>query len=170
MTWLHKFDALLARAEETLIGGLLIVASFVLFANVVARYGFNDSFPWAEELTRYAIVWMVFVGSSLAAGRGAHISVDVLLRLLGNSPASKALIVGVDVLCVAFSVCLVVFGWDLVTQAREFGQITPSLQVPLWAVQLAMPVGGVLMTLRFAQRFFADLAGEVKAPSVDISN
>lgn len=73
-------------------------------------------------------------------------------------------------MCVLFSIGLVVFGWDLVAQAKEFGQVTPSLQAPLWAVQLAMPVGGVLMTLRFAQRFFADLAGEAKAPTVDISS
>jgi len=170
MRLLRNLDALLLRAEEGVIGVLLITASLVLFANVVARYGFNDSFPWAEELTRYAIVWMVFIGSSLAASKGAHISVDVLMRLLGKSGAGKALIVGVDLLCTALSVLLVVFGWDLVAQAREFGQVTPSLQVPLWAVQLAMPVGGALMTLRFAQRFFADLAGDIKAPSVDISS
>jgi len=170
MSVLRKLDALLLRAEEAVIGILLIVASFILFANVVARYGFNDSFPWAEEATRYAIVWMVFIGSSLAASKGAHISVDVLMRLLGKSQAGKALIVGVDLLCVLFSVCLVFFGWDLVAQAREFGQVTASLQAPLWAVQLAMPVGGVLMALRFTQRFFADLAGEVKAPTVEISS
>jgi C4-dicarboxylate transporter, DctQ subunit len=170
MSALRNLDALLRRAEEALIGVLLIVASFVLFANVVARYGFNDSFPWAEELTRYAIVWMVFIGSSLAASKGAHISVDVLLRVLGDGRVGRALVIGIDLACAVFSVFLVVFGWDLVAQAREFGQVTPSMQVPLWAVQLAMPVGGLLMCLRFTQRFLAALAGEVTAPATDISS
>ena len=169
MTLLCKLDAAVTRAEEVLIGFLLISASFVLFINVVARYGFNDSLPWAEELTRYAIVWMVFIGSSLAARKGAHISVDVLWRVLGDHPARKVLVVSVDILCVLFSFFLVVFGWDLVAQAREFGQITASLQVPLWTVQLAIPVGGALMAVRFAQHLFAEVAGRTADPSVELS-
>ena len=165
---LRVLDAALSRVEEFVISALLIAASFVLFANVVARYGFNDSFPWAEEVTRYAIVWMVFVGGSVAARKGAHIGVDVLARLLGERPVRKILMVGVDLLCVAFSVFLVVFGWELVAQAREFGQITPALQIPLWTVQLAIPVGGVLMGLRFSQRVLGELKGSTSEPAVEI--
>ena len=64
---LRTLDAALARAGEVLIGVLLLAASLLLFADVVARYGFNDAFSWAEELTRYAIVWMVFVGTPRGA-------------------------------------------------------------------------------------------------------
>jgi C4-dicarboxylate transporter DctQ subunit len=165
---MRNFSATLARLEEVLIGVLLVVASFVLFANVVARYGFNDSFPWAEEATRYAIVWMVFIGGSVAARKAVHIGVDVLARMLGDRPARRMLIVGVDALCVAFSLFLVVFGWELVAQARAFGQVTPALQVPLWTMQLAVPVGGALMALRFAQRLRADWTGAADASSVEI--
>ena len=168
MTLLCKLDVAFSRIEEAFIGVLLIAASFILFANVVARYGFNDSFPWAEELTRYAIVWMVFVGGSLAARKGAHISVDVLWRVLGDHPARKVLVVSVDFLCVLFSLFLVVYGWDLVAQAREFGQVTPSLQVPLWTVQLAIPVSGVLMAVRFTQHLFAEISGRAKKSSIEI--
>lgn len=165
---LRTLDAALSRVEEIVISLLLIAASFVLFANVVARYGFNDSFPWAEEMTRYAIVWMVFVGGSVAARKGAHIGVDVLARLLGERPVRKVLIVGVDLLCVAFSLFLVIFGWELVAQAKQFGQMTPALQIPLWTVQLAIPVGGALMGLRFFQRVLGELAGGAKESAVKI--
>lgn len=165
---LRRLDAALSRIEEVVIGALLITASFVLFVNVVARYGFNNSFTWAEELTRYAIVWMVFVGGSVAARKGAHIGVDVLARLLGERAAARVLTVGVDLLCVAFSLFLVFFGWELVAQAREFGQLTPALQIPLWTVQLAIPVGGALMALRFAQRIVGALAGGPKDAAVEI--
>jgi len=165
---LRALDAALSRVEEFVISVLLIAASFVLFANVVARYGFNDSFPWAEEMTRYAIVWMVFVGGGVAARKGAHIGVDVLARLLGESRAGKIVMVGVDLLCVAASVFLVVFGWELVSQAREFGQMTPALQIPLWTVQLAIPVGGALMGLRFSQRVLGELRNNAKRPEVEI--
>lgn len=165
---LQTLEAALSRAEETLIGVLLVAASFVLFANVVARYGFNESFAWAEELTRYAIVWMVFIGGSVAARKGIHIGVDLLARALAGRPQQRYLIAAVNLLCVAFGVFLVVFGGSLVAQAQQFGQVTPALQVPLWTVQLAIPVGGALMTLRFAQRLHADWTGHADATPVEL--
>jgi len=167
VSMLRRADRALVRLEETLIGLLLVSASLVLFVNVVARYGFNAGFSWAEELVRYEIVWMVFVGASVAARRGIHIGVDVLVRLL-RGRARRALVVGVNVLCVAFSLFLVFYGGALVSQAQTFGQVTPALQVPLWTVQLAIPVGGALMTLRFAQRIHAELRGAAGEASADI--
>ena len=55
---MRKLDALLSRGEEILIGLLILSASLILFANVIARYVFNDGFSWAEELVRYQIVWL----------------------------------------------------------------------------------------------------------------
>jgi C4-dicarboxylate transporter DctQ subunit len=43
-------------------------------------------------------------------------------------------------------------GSDLVAQTKMFGQVTPALQIPMWVVQMAIPVGGALMALRFFQR------------------
>ena len=163
-----KLQGALSHIEETLIGMLLMAASFVLFANVVARYGFNESFPWAEELTRYAIVWMVFVGGSVAARKGIHIGVDLLARSLAGRPVQRYVIAAVNLLCVAFGVFLVVYGGSLVAQAHQFGQVTPALQVPLWTVQLAVPVGGALMTLRFVQRLRADWTGHTDATPVEL--
>ena len=57
----------------------------------------------------------------------------------------------------------------LVAQAREFGQVTASLQVPLWTVQLAIPVGGALMAVRFAQHLMAEIAGGDENSSVGLS-
>ena len=75
-----KLDVALSKTEEFLLGILLTTASIVLFANVVARYVFNWGFPWAEELVRYEIIWMVFLGGSIAARQGLHIGVDLLVR------------------------------------------------------------------------------------------
>ncbi|MFT6642156.1 MAG: C4-dicarboxylate transporter DctQ subunit, partial [Flavobacteriaceae bacterium] len=61
-----------------MIGGLLASASLILFANVVARYVFNWGVPWAEELVRYEIIWMVFIGGSVAVRKGIHIGIDIL--------------------------------------------------------------------------------------------
>lgn len=84
-------------------------------------------------------MWVVFVGGSVAARKGIHIGVDLLARSLDGHPAQRYVTGPVNLLCVAFSVFLVVFSGSLVAQAQQFGQVTAALQMPLWIAQLAVP-------------------------------
>lgn len=153
---IRAIDAGLARAEELVIGSLLIAASLLIFVNVVGRYVFSTGIVWAEELVRYAIVWMVFIGASVAARKGIHIGVDALVRVL-PSHAQRIVTIAINALCIVFCVVLVIYGADLVRQTWAFGQRTPALQAPFWIVQLAVPVGAALMALRFAQQALLEL-------------
>ncbi len=156
MSGLNK---MLSHAEEFLLGLLLATASLVLFANVVARYVFNWGFPWAEELVRYEIVWMVFLGGSAAARQGLHIGVDILVRF-SPRPLRKPLEVLINLISLVFCLFILFFGAKLIIQTRMFGQVSPALQVPMWLVQLAIPVGGGLMALRFGQQIWHIFSGE----------
>ena len=100
---MRKLDRLISRAEEVLIGLLILSASFILFANVIARYVFNDGFSWAEELVRYQIVWMVLLGASVAARQGIHIGIDILRRF---SPPLMAKWIELLVHAVSIAFCL----------------------------------------------------------------
>ena len=155
---LKRLDSLLGWAEETLIALLIASASVILFCNVVARYVFNTGVVWAEELVRYEIIWLVFIGGSVAARKGIHIGVDVMLHILPPRVAQVVRVV-VAAICVIFCVALAWYGFDLVAQTRMFGQKTPAMQMPFWMVQLAIPVGATLMALRFAQTLWAELGG-----------
>lgn len=161
-----KVEKLLSRLEEILIGSLILVASLILFVNVVARYVFNLGLPWAEELVRYQIVWMVFVGASVAARQGIHIGVDILVKMAPSSVA-KLITLAINAIAVAFCGVLVFYGAELTMQAKEFGQVSAALQVPIWVVQLAIPVGSALMGFRFAQHFYRTLFNESRETQLE---
>lgn len=154
-----KLEALLSKTEEFLLGVLLTTASLVLFANVVARYVFNWGFTWAEELVRYEIIWMVFLGGSVAARQGLHIGVDLLVRF-APVPLRKPISILINLISMIFCGLIVYYGAALISQTRMFGQVSPALQVPMWMVQLAIPLGAGLMALRFAQQIWHLIAGE----------
>jgi len=160
---MRKLDFFVSRSEEILIGLLILVASVILFTNVVARYVFNAGFPWAEELVRYQIVWMVFLGASVAARQGIHIGVDILLKF-SPPPLAKLIELAVHAIAVVFCGFLVFYGVQLVEQTQAFGQASPALQMPMWLVQLAIPVGAALMAIRFTQQFFRTLLGRAQEP------
>ena len=92
-------DRTLNSTETTFVGGALAFASLLLFVNVVLRYWFLAPISWAEELTLYIMVWIVFVGSSVAIRTRGHIAIDLLPLVL--SPAGRrrlAIFIAVTVL------------------------------------------------------------------------
>jgi C4-dicarboxylate transporter DctQ subunit len=155
---LARFNRLLSFAEDTFISVLLIAASTILFVNVIGRYVFNFSFVWAEEVVRYQIVWLVFVGASVAARKGIHIGVDALVQIM-PAGMQKLMRIAVLCLCVLFCGILLFYGVELMLQTRAFNQRTPAMQAPFWWAQLAIPVGAALMGLRFTQELVQTLAG-----------
>lgn len=148
---LSRADNWLTIAEKLFISALILGASALLFANVVARYVFSTAVLGAEELVRYMIVWLVFVGGSVAARNGIHIGIDAVLSFVGPA-IRRGILVVVLVLCIAFCAALAYFGFELVSATYSFGQRSAALRMPFWIAQAAIPVGATLMLLRFTQR------------------
>lgn len=151
---LSRVDAWLARAEEFFIAALLLIASALLFSNVVARYVFGTAVLGAEELVRYMIVWLVFVGGSVAARKGIHIGIDAFLKLSGRR-VRRFISTVVLVICIGFCAALAYYGTHLVIDTYQYGQRSSALRLPFWIAQAAIPVGAALMALRFLQRLVA---------------
>ncbi len=164
-------DHLLGKVEWIFIGAALAVTSVLLFANVVLRYVFFAPLNWAEELTLYLMVWMVFIGGSIAVRTRGHMAIDLLPLLL--SPANRkrlALLVGMT----AFVFFATFFWYSLLhtLRVRSVEQLTPVMQAPMWLTYLAMPVGSMLMALRTLQslvRTVREAPGE-RAHTMDLKD
>jgi C4-dicarboxylate transporter, DctQ subunit len=145
-----KFDQGLSWVERTIAAVLLLLSVALIVCDVVLRAGFSYALSWAGEATRYAIIWLVFVAGSIGARSSAHISIDFLAETLPPRLAHRvaqlaAIISSVTCGLVAW------FGWSLVIQMQKFGQISPSLEWPMWVIYLSVPMGAALMSLRFLQ-------------------
>ena len=83
----EKFDKIITTAEEAIMAFGLFSASLILFINIVLRYVFSAGLHWAEEFVRFAIMWIVFLGSSAVARQGGHLSVSTLVDNVGPKTA-----------------------------------------------------------------------------------
>jgi len=152
---LKRIDEALVEVEKAIMGVGLFVTTIIIFANVVARYVFQNSFIWAEELARYNIVWVTFIGMSLCARLGAHVTMDVLFsRLRGKLQLFVWRFI--NIVTAGFSLYLAFTGWLLVSSVWRSGQVSPATGLPMWVVYLAVPVGGVLMARSFALQVFEE--------------
>ncbi|RYG85435.1 MAG: TRAP transporter small permease subunit, partial [Alphaproteobacteria bacterium] len=57
----------------------MAVISLLIFTNVVLRYGFSSGIPFAVEVSRVVLVWVIFMGSVVALAKGAHLGVESLV-------------------------------------------------------------------------------------------
>jgi C4-dicarboxylate transporter DctQ subunit len=122
----------------------LSLTTVMVAVEVVLRYGFGRSLYVTEELTRYLMVWVVFLACSLAVRDNAHISIEIVVnRLSGRARAAYKLVAQLFLL--AFLAFLIAEG--ILALPYQLDQIIPTLEISIFWFYLAIPVGGALMAL-----------------------
>jgi TRAP-type C4-dicarboxylate transport system permease small subunit len=71
-----------ARLLVILAAGLMIA---VVSAQVVIRYIFNDSLDWADEVSRIAFVWTIFLAIPLGIRDGTHVGIEIIVKRFPNN-------------------------------------------------------------------------------------
>ncbi len=137
----------LVAANGAVLIALMAAMALLVIANVIARYAFNHSFVWAEELSRYMMIWGGFLGSGLVLRIGAHLAVDVFQDLLARRGA-QALRVGVVTVMAGTVLAMLWLGIEYVRFAWD--QETPVLNWNFGLVYLAIPIGALLMLVHLA--------------------
>lgn len=122
---------------------LMVVMTGAIVAGVFCRYVLNDALTWSEEVARYAMVWLSFLGGGLVFRHGGHVAIDLLVTKIPNGFLRKAVIVLAQLTIIAFLGVLVWQGQNLL--ARGQYMTTPALRMPMSVPYAAIPVGAALM-------------------------
>lgn len=107
----NRFGQFVDSLEENLISLLLGLMTVLTFANVVARYVFNDNILWALEVTVFLFAWLVLLGASYGVKKSIHLGVDALIEHLPKGVRKPLAIIAVSA-CLAFSILLLKGSWD----------------------------------------------------------
>jgi C4-dicarboxylate transporter, DctQ subunit len=150
--------AWLERLEEGLIAFLLATMTLVTFIQVVARYVFNYSFTWALELVTWLFAWLIFLGIPYGVRVGSHIGVDALVKSLGPR-TGRAVGALAAVLCIAYSVIVLIGSWNYVAKMYEVGIMADDLPVYQWVPRAILLVGFGLLVVRFSQVLYRIAVG-----------
>jgi TRAP-type C4-dicarboxylate transport system permease small subunit len=137
--------------------GLLVVilSAMILLAayQVIARNLFDTGIFWGDSLVRVLVLWVTFIGATIASRDDEHIRIDLLTRFVGEG--SLAWMERFRSLFTAFVAGL--FAWyslDFVILDYQDG-ITAFAAVPAWICEAVMPFGAALICLRYLLRTFA---------------
>ena len=70
------------RVLEVILVINMIIMFVLVFVNVVLRLGFNTGIDFAEEVPRFAFIWMTFVGAVIGMRKHTHLGVDMVVAAL----------------------------------------------------------------------------------------
>jgi TRAP-type C4-dicarboxylate transport system permease small subunit len=136
-------------AEGWVALGFFWLLALTVFYQFITRYVFNDSASWTEEIARYLLIAVVFVGATIGVAKNSQIQVDFFYR---HMPAAlgRWLSRAVDVLRIAFFAAAVVLTAEMMLKLGSNTQMT-VIDLPMNLVYGIVLLGFAAMTFRSIQ-------------------
>jgi TRAP-type C4-dicarboxylate transport system permease small subunit len=141
-------DLSVYRWEDWLTLAMFWALALVVFYQFFTRYVLADSAAWTEEIARYFLIVVTFLGGSMAVRRNTHIHVEFVYRYLPASVA-RAMSTIVDVVRAAFFAYATWLSFELVPKMNNLRMTV--VDFPMSYVYGFVAIGFVLMTLRSLQ-------------------
>jgi TRAP-type C4-dicarboxylate transport system permease small subunit len=135
--------------EDWLAFAIFWALGFIVFLQFFTRYVLNDSLAWTEEIARYGLMAVTFIGGAMVTRRNSHIAVVLLPNLL-PAWASRLILACIDVVTLLFLGLLAYFSVLIVD--RMGVQRMTVFDVSMSVVYAAVALGCFLMFARQAQR------------------
>ena len=150
---MKKIDKILDYFETGSFIVLLSVMTIVVFLQVIYRYILHASLSWSEEVSRYCMIYTVFIGVEA----GTHTGVDALVMVLPKK--LKEIVILIErIICLLLSVVFFVLSAELVMQLMQSGQKSATLFIPIAFAYLAMPIGFLGGVIRSIQNVVKQLS------------
>lgn len=130
--------------------GVLVIA---VFLQVIFRFVIQQPLAWTEELSRYCLVWLTFLGAAYAMSTKAHIGMEVFVKLFALS-IQKVLYVIATIASLMFFLLMVVQGYDLAIQSMS--QLSPVLRIPMGVIYAVIPLSGFILIVNMTSQFTKD--------------
>jgi TRAP-type C4-dicarboxylate transport system permease small subunit len=122
------------------IGGFILLAIAINFANIVGRYVFLAPLPWAEEVLVLLVIWGVCIGASAVTYDNRHLDMDLFV---GRFPPKMRAVLEISklVTLVGFCAFTVVNASTIVALMAHNGQVSIAAGIPMTIPYAAFVVG-----------------------------
>ncbi len=152
----EKTDEAIAKVEQILIVTFLSFMILVAFLQIVLRNFFFTGLDWGDSFLRNLVLWIGFIGATLATKEGKHINIDIVARWLPS--LGRNIVMRITHLF-SFSVCclLTYAALKFIRNEVQMGNRT-LLNIPIWIPEMILPLTFGLMTFRFGLRAFKNLS------------
>lgn len=111
-----------------------------ILLQVVFRYLFNSPLSWSEELARYCMIGITFIGVSVAYSEGRLANVDLLVNAVPRS-IQKVMVLISNLLVFVVTVSILKWSINLLLLPGTIHQTSAGIGMPMWVVYACGPIG-----------------------------
>lgn len=141
---MKKLLTLCENFVKYLVGALLAAMVAIVFWNVVSRYFLGASIAWSEEVSRFMLIWVVFLGALLAYIKDEHLGLDILIKVVPKKIAHiMQVIADIGVL---YAIYIILMGGFNLTM-KSWDWLSPAAAIPYAYVYLIIPLAGAAMLI-----------------------
>lgn len=133
---------------------ILLSMSLITLIQVFTRHLLGFSLIWSEEIARFLLVALTYVGSAYAFRKNVHVSVEAFTNILPDKIAYYIEIFS-KIVSVIFFALVGFYGYH--QAISHFGRITPATRIPMTIPYMALPIGAVLIVLRLSVMTYNDI-------------
>ena len=144
----EEIDLSVYRWEDWIVFVIFWLLAFTVFYQFFTRYVLDDSAGWTEEIARYLLIVVTFLGASMGVRRNTHIHVEFLYRYL-PAAVGRAMSTLVDLVRIAFLAYATWLSIDLVPRMNNLNMTVVDL--PMSWVYGFVAAGFAMMTFRSLQ-------------------
>ncbi|MGJ9457892.1 TRAP transporter small permease [Oceanobacillus sp. CF4.6] len=135
---------------------IMAVLVFSTFMQVIFRFFLSNPLAWTEELARYCLIILTFLGAAYAMSLKQHIGIEFLVDKF--PPAGKKVMQAIALLvCLLFYLLMIFQGFNLAASAMS--QLSPVLRIPMGVLYLVIPISGLLLAVNHLSNFVELLKG-----------
>lgn len=134
----------------------ILILAIIGFVQVFARYLFNYSFTWFEELGRYIGVFIAFLGASIGVKTGSHFTMDLIVSHL-KSPLQELVKAFTNILSAGFFMLVTWYSWKIIMRMYGYETTSPTMQIPMYIAYLPIPIFSMIMGFRFIIKAFESI-------------
>lgn len=136
--------------EPIIMTVLFYTITILLSVNVILRFGFQSGFAWAEEISRFMFIWLMYFSISYATRNNRNIKVTLLVSKF-KEKAQKIIMIITDFLFLGFSVFIFISAVQICQSITEFNDKATTLNISMNFMYGAATVGFVLIIVRLIQ-------------------
>ena len=148
LSFLNLIDAivqpLIKLCKIAVISCVLSIA-LIVSTSIFFRYVLNDSITWSEEIAKYLMVWMVFVGAPVAMVQSRHIAIEMFPNLF--RPRIRALIFLIINLLIVLTMAFWTYRGFTYTVGGMSQVMSSFDKIPLGVVFASIPFGSCIMMI-----------------------
>jgi TRAP-type C4-dicarboxylate transport system permease small subunit len=150
--------------EDTVISLILVGMVILVLAQIVLRNFYATGVAGGAEMVRHMVLWIAFLGAGIAARERKHIKIDLFQRIFHTGRLRSLSEFIAELFTTAICGILLYASIQFVINDRTSETIVPflSLSIPVWTLEVVIPIGYAAVTLRYIAYTFESLLKFVK--------